>query len=177
MEYNRGYNCAFNSSASFPPFRIKTARTRPFSAAAMNYPSRRPVFGRNRVVSLRVIEKSCARELSAARERERERVRRIRLKSNSKGILPLRNSQHGTYIYRHAESSVSLFAMPANLSGPIPTSRGKKTFDKRPDIPAVGPRLGFARTLAKSWSTSKETNGSWTKFDIVVVNDGRINFD
>lgn len=29
--------------------------------------------------------------------------------------------------------------MPANLSGPIPTSRGKKTFDKRPDIPAVGP--------------------------------------
>lgn len=67
MEYNRGYNCAFNS-ASFPPFHIKTARTRPFSAAAMNYPSRRSVFGRNRVVSLRVIEKSCARTLCRERE-------------------------------------------------------------------------------------------------------------
>lgn len=57
-------------------------------------------------------------------------------KSDERDSL-LRNNRPTWNIYRHAESSVSLFAATANLSGPIPTSRGKKTFDKRLDIPVV----------------------------------------
>lgn len=87
---------------------IKTARTRLFSVAAMNYSSRRSVFGRNRVVSLRVIEKSCAQ--TAARE-----FCQIRQKA-TKGIRLYVTANVG-HIQTHAESSVLLFARPANLSG------------------------------------------------------------
>lgn len=79
------------------------------------------------------------------------RVCQARVKSDERDSLSVTADQPWD-IYRHAESSVSLFVALANLSGPIPTSRGKKTFDKRPEIPAVGP-LGFARgflNLAKS---------------------------
>ncbi|KYM77332.1 hypothetical protein ALC53_12313 [Atta colombica] len=64
-------------------------------------------------------------------------------------------------IYRHAESSVSLFASLANLSGPIPTSRGKKTFDKRPDILAVGPS-GFTRGFLNLAESDPCERDEWT---------------
>lgn len=106
------------------------------------------------------------------------RVCQAHVKSDERDSLSVTADQPWD-IYRHAESSVSLFAALANLSGPIPTSRGKKTFDKRPDIPAVGPQ-GFAQgflNLRPSPIFAKETNGPWRKFDTAVVNDGRINFD
>ncbi|KYN35902.1 hypothetical protein ALC56_09693 [Trachymyrmex septentrionalis] len=64
-------------------------------------------------------------------------------------------------IYRHAESSVLLFASLANLSGPIPTSRGKKTFDKRPDILAVGPS-SFARGFLNLAESDPCERDEWT---------------
>lgn len=63
--------------------------------------------------------------------------------AKSRGISVL--ARRGTH--RDGESSAKLFASGANLSDPIPTSRRKKTFDKRLDIPAKGAlgQLAFPR--------------------------------
>lgn len=80
-----------------------------------------------RDVSLRVIEKSCVgnRGSSSSIRKKRSRTREKR--------------HSGSSAERDIESSTKLFAGPANLSDPIPTSRRKKTFDKRPDVLTKGP--------------------------------------
>ncbi|KOC60204.1 hypothetical protein WH47_07786, partial [Habropoda laboriosa] len=74
--------------------------------------------------------------------------------------------------HRDVESSTGLFASPANLSDPIPTSRRKKTFDKCLDVLTNGPSrtgsLVFHLESRQSLSTTEdETNRLETFMEII----------